>query len=329
MKALITGATGFIGSHLIEVLTDNNWSVRALVRASSDTRSLESRTVERASGDVRDAETLPAAMKGVDVVFHAAALVGEWGSPKDFHDANVVGMKNMIDAASKAGVKRFIDISSTSVHGFEGFNHDTEQLPYRKSGVLYSDSKMEAEQMVWEAHAEGRISATTIRPCMVWGPRDRAFMAKIIIACKRRMFTYIDGGDQIAGLAHVRNVCDAIHLAALKPEAAGKAFIITDGCETTVRQMVEKICDDMGMRRPKMSVSYSVAKTLASSSENIFRKLNSKKAPLLTKMGVAILGNSLSFDITRAREVLGYKPQYIFPNGLQAYLDWFKSEYSI
>lgn len=329
MKALITGATGFIGSHLVEVLTDNNWDVRVLIRETSDTRYLEGRNVDRSLGDVRDADSLKAAMKGVDTIFHAAAMVGEWGDPKDFYEINVQGMRNVLDAAQAAGVSRLVDISSTSVHGFEGFNHDTEQLPYRKSNVLYSDTKMEAEQMVWEAHAEGRIRASTIRPCMVWGPRDKAFMTKIIFACRRRMFTYVNGGNHIIGLAHVKNVCDAIHLAAMKEDAVGKAFIITDGCTTTVRQMVEKLCDELKIKRPKMSVPYATAKALGGASENIFRKFDSKKSPLLTRMGVGILGNPLSFDISRARDVLGYEPKYIFPMGLQTYLDWFKAEYKL
>jgi len=327
MKALITGATGFIGSHLIEVLTDNNWDVRVLVRAESNLRNLASRSLERVTGDVRDPDSTSRAVKGVDVIFHAAALVGEWGDPKDYFDINVTGMKNMIDSAAAAGVPRFIDVSSTAVHGDEGFSNSTEDNPYVKTGILYNDTKLEAEKLVWQAHAEGRIRASTVRPCMVWGPRDRAFMPKIILACRSRMFVYINGGNHVAGLAHVRNVCDAIHRCAMSEEAVGKAFIITDGCDTTVRGMVETLCAELGLKKPRFSIPYSFAKAAGGFSENVYRRMHSKKAPLLTKMGVACIGNNFSFDITRARTVLGYEPRYRFPHSLQPFLDWFKAEY--
>jgi len=278
-------------------------------------------------GDVRDPDSLKKAMEGVEVVFHAAALVGEWGKPKDFYDINVTGMKNAIDAAEEAGAGRFIDVSSTSVHGYEGFNRESEDLPYRTTGILYSDTKMEAEKLVWAAHAEGRISASTIRPCMVWGPRDPAFMPKIIFACHNRMFAYVNGGRHLAGLAHVRNVCDVLRLAAEKEEAQGKAFIVTDDCDTTVRGMVETLCDELGIKKPRLNMPYPVAKWVGAASEGLFRLFGSEKAPMLTKMGVAVIGNNLSFDVSRAKKVLGYDPQYRFPQGLGNFLDWFKSTY--
>ena len=328
MKALVTGPTGFIGSHLVEVLAGGGWDVRALVRGTSDTSLLDEQGIEKAVGDVRDADSFTEAAKGMDAVFHAAALVGEWGDPKDFYDINVKGMKNAIDAADAAGVPRFVDVSSTSVHGYEGFDKDTEDLPYRKTGVLYSDTKMEAEKLVWAAHAEGRIQATTVRPCMVWGPRDRAFMTKVIFSCRSGMFAYINGGDHIVGLAHVRNVCDIIKRAAENEDAVGKAFIATDGCDTTVRQMTEKLCEEVGVKKPRMSIPYPVAKFIGSASEGFFRMIGAKKSPMMTRMGVAVMGNNLSFDISRAKKVLGYEPQYRFPQGLGTFLEWFKSTYN-
>lgn len=327
MKALVTGATGFIGSHLVEVLKDREWDVRVLVRKTSNLASLEKLDIEKVEGDVREPDCLTAAVKGVDAVFHGAALVGEWGKPEDFHNINVLGMENMIRAAAGEGQLRFIDISSSSVHGYEGFDRDTEELPYRKTGILYSDTKMEAEQLVWKAHAEGLIRATTIRPVMVWGPGDRAFMTKIIFALKRRLFCYVNGGAHIAGLAHVRNVCDAIVRAADLEEAVGKAFIVTDDCDTTVKTMVEALCEEFKLPKPIFSMSYSITAKLGAVSESIYRFFGAANPPLLTKMGVACIGNNLSFDISRAKDVLNYKPKYRFPQGIQQFHDWFKNEY--
>jgi len=186
---------------------------------------------------------------------------------------------------------------------------------------------MEAEKLVWDAHACGRIEATSIRPVMVWGPRDLAYFTKMIGLIKKRMFMYINGGNHIAGLSHVRNVCEAVIKAAVTEEAKGKAFIITDGCETTLRAVVERLCDELHLPKPRLSISSSTAKTLAGASEWYYRKTGAKSTPMLTKMGIGCIGNNLSFNISRAVKVLGYTPKYVFPNGLQDYIVWYKSEY--
>ncbi|MFA6447931.1 MAG: NAD-dependent epimerase/dehydratase family protein [bacterium] len=329
MKALVTGATGFIGSHLAEVLADKGWEVRALVRETSDVGLLNRIGAELVVGDIRDKDSLKDALAGREIIFHCAALVGEWGEPVDFYNINVGGMKNLIDEAEKAGVKRVIDVSSTSVHGYEGFKRDTEESPYISFGILYSDTKQEAEKLLWEAHAQGRIEATSIRPAMVWGPRDQAFFAKFIKLLKKKQFVYIDGGRHIAGLTHVRNVCDAMFRSAQNPNSIGKAFIITDDNDITYRDVVEKLCDELGFKKPRLSISYSAAKFIAYWSEKYARRKQSEKAPILTRMGVSCIGNDLSFDITRAKTILGYAPRYSFPQSLPEYLEWLKSQNNI
>lgn len=327
MKALITGATGFIGSHLAEVLKDKGWDVRALVRPTSDTEFLKKIEVETAVGDVRDKDSVKKALDGREIVFHTAALVGEWGSPEDFININIGGMRNVIEACDETGVRRLIDVSSVSVHGYEGFNRDTEESPFVSYGTMYGDSKLEAEKLLWEAHAQGKIEGTSIRPAMVWGPRDRAFMTKMLLLIMKKRFAYIDNGKHIAGLAHVRNVCDALLRAAQTPAAAGKAFIINDDDETTYREVVEKLCEELRLKKPKLNISYGTAKVLANISEKYYRRKGSKEAPMLTKMGVACIGNDISFDCSRAKALLGYAPRYFFPQSLPEYIDWFKSQY--
>ena len=327
MNALVTGATGFIGATLVEMLAARGDHVRALVRRTSKTDALEQHGAELVYGDVRDPDSLRAAAEGVNVIFHSAALVGEWGSPKDYHAVNVQGMSNMLAAAERAGVPRFIDVSSVAVHGNVGHDRSTEDAPMKPSGVLYSSSKYHAEKLLWEAHAQGRVAASAVRPVMVWGPGDRAFMPKLIVMLKKRMFSYIGDGRTIIGLAHVRNVCDVLLRAADNPAAEGKAFIVHDGTDHTVRDVVETLCRELDLPRPKMSMPYGLASVLGAASEWLGHLMRAKSAPMLTKMGVEIMGNSLWFDISRARSVLGYEPQYKFPDHLPEFLDWYKKEY--
>lgn len=324
MKALVTGATGFIGSHLADRLASDRWDVRCLVRKTSRTDPLKRLGVELAEGDVRDAESLRAAARGREVMFHVAALVGEWGKPKDFFDINVQGMRNALEAASAAGVERFVDVSSTSVHGFEGFNRSTEAEPYRRSGVLYADTKRMAEEILWEYHRAERVRATTIRPCMVWGPRDPAYMTKIIPLLQKKKAAIVGDGRQNAGLAHARNVVDALVRAATMEAAAGEAFIVTDDCGTTVRQMIDALAEKIGEPAPKISIPFPVAKIFGNVSETIYRALGASKPPMVTRMGVGCIGNNLSFDISKIKKVLGYKPLLQFPDGLDEYIAWYR-----
>ena len=328
MKALVTGATGFIGSFLVEELLARNYEVRAMVRDTSSLANLpNAAAAERVKGDVRDPDSLRRAVRGADIIFHCAALVGEWGAPRDYQAINVTGMENMINAAEDAGVARFIDVSSVAVHGNEGHDRSTEGAPVRKTGVLYNDSKVDAERLVWHAHEQGRIRATTIRPVMVWGPRDRVYFPKMIHALRRRMFVYMGSPDNIAGLAHVRNVVDVIVRAAETRTAQGEAFIAADGCDTSVRDIVETLCRQLDLPRPLMTVPYGLARAMGAASEALGHAVNKKSAPLMTKMGVELMGNSLSFSIDKARHVLGYDPQYRFPDHLPEFLDWYHREF--
>jgi nucleoside-diphosphate-sugar epimerase len=324
MKALVTGATGFIGSHLVDVLLERNWEVRAMARRSSAFDNLENAGgAETVLGDVRDPDSLRSAAKGADAVFHCAALVGEWGAPRDYHEINVTGIRNMIDAARAAGVARFIHVSSVAVHGNEGHRDTTEDAPIRKSGVLYNDSKAEAETLLWAAHEQGRIRATAIRPVMVWGPRDRVYFPKMINALRHRMFVYIGSPGNIVGLAHARNVADIIARAAESDAAIGQAFTAADGCRTTVRDIVEALCAELNLPRPFLTLPYRLARAIGAASEAVGHAMNRKTAPLMTKMGMELMGNNLWFSIEKARRVLGFEPQRRFPDHLPEFLEWY------
>lgn len=184
---LVTGATGLLGSHIVEKLVQAGQPVRALVRPTSDTRYLDQWRVEKAAGDITDGDSLSAAMKGVDVVYHAAAQVGDWGPWERFVAISINGTGNMLDAARDAGVKRFIYVSSISAYGHpngKGLVLD-ETAPL---GVnlhkwsYYSRAKTEAEKLVWQYHTRGDVPVTVIKPSWLYGRRDRASMPRLIRA---------------------------------------------------------------------------------------------------------------------------------------------------
>ncbi|MEW5944785.1 MAG: NAD-dependent epimerase/dehydratase family protein [bacterium] len=326
-RIFITGGTGFIGQHIVRQLAGEGFEVRALARKTSDVRGIKVEGVETVEGDVRDAGSLEKALRGAEAVVHAAALVGEWGRARDFQDINVKGTANVLAAMRTAGVRRLIDVSTCSVHGYEGKDRTDETAPHVKTGVLYSDTKVEAEKLVWEAHGRGEVVATAIRPVMVWGPGDRAFLAKLIGMMRSGVFTYIGSGDNVAGLCHARNVAEIIMLAIGNEKSAGEAFLVNDGCGTTYRELAEAIADRMKLRVRYVRVPYGAAKLAGSASETFFRAAGRRTAPLVTKMGVAVLGNNLSYSIEKARRVLRYEPVARFPGGLDEYISWYRGTF--
>lgn len=326
-KVLVTGATGFIGSHLADRLRADGFDVRVVARKTSNLDHVERLGVEVVEGDVRDAGSLRRAVRGVETVFHSAALVGEWGSRGDFFDINVMGVRNLLDAMKDEGVRRLIDVSTCAVAGYEGKDNTDETAPFVKTGVCYSDTKADAEKVVWEYHRRGDVEATAIRPVMVWGPRDPAYLSKLIKLMRSGVFVYIGDGNNIVGLSHVRNVVHLIMLAYEKKESVGEAFLVTDGCKTTYRDIVRALAGKLNLKVRTLSIPYPVAKVLGGVSESTFRLAGSKKTPLLTRMGVFILGNSLSYSIEKARRVLGYEPQVAFAEGIDEYVESVRNQF--
>ena len=165
---LVTGATGLLGSHIVEKLRAAGEDVRALVRPTSDTRFLDTLGVDKAVGDVTDPESIARALDGVQTVYHSAARVGDWGPWEEFVAITIDGTRNMIEAAARANVQRFLHISSISAYGHvdgEGLVLDETaplgQKLYKWS--YYSRAKVEAERIVWAAHEAGDVPVTVIR----------------------------------------------------------------------------------------------------------------------------------------------------------------------
>lgn len=323
---LVTGATGFIGSHLTERLKRDGFRVRALARRTSNLEFIGRLGVDVVEGDVRDRGSLERAMDGVDAVFHSAALVGEWGTAKDFHDINVGGLINTLDAMKTCGVKRIIDVSTCAVAGFSPEEGTDETAPYRKEGILYGDSKVEAEEILWDYHDRGDAAATAIRPVMVWGPRDPVYFPKIIRLMKSGVFTFVGGGNNTAGLCHVRNVVDLIALAYHSDAAIGEVFLVNDRCGTTYREIVGVLSEKLGLKVRTVSIPRAAAKAMGAASESLCRAMGAKAAPLMSRMGMAIMSASLSFSSEKAGRILGYEPQVNFRTGIDEYIESWKSD---
>lgn len=325
MLSLVTGATGLIGSHLVDALTLRGERVRALVRPTSRTHRLRELGVDIRVGNLMDNATLMAATGGVDRVFHCAALVSDWGLPEDFRQTNVHGVRNVLAAATRAKVARFVFLSATDIYGFPGRPVTESERPSPR-GFPYSDSKIQGEALVWNHHRRVRLPVCVVRPATVYGPRGYSLAVSIVEALRRRRMVLIDGGEHVAGLTHVGNLVDALILAADSEASVGQSYNITDGSRVTWCEFISALADAAEVPRPTRSYSHTVAYALASTWEAYYRLLGRTQRPPLTRMRVELMGTDQDFSIDKARRELGYRPRVAFEEGIAHTANWLRQQ---
>lgn len=325
---LVTGATGLLGSHIVEQLRKHNRPVRALVRPGSDTRWLKTQGVELAEGDVTDLESLRRACKDVTCIHHAAARVGDWGPWEDFVRITIQGTANLVAAVAEAPGRRFIHISSISAYG----HPDGEGLVLDETAPLgqnlhkwsyYSRAKVEAENLVWAAHREGKIRLTVIRPSWLYGPRDRATMGRLVDAIRNGKTKLLGGGDNRLNVVYAGNVAEAAILAADTERAIGEAYNCSNDGILTQKQYFNMIAQAIGEPPVTKTVPYRVAYTAAFVFECIGHLFRTKKPPLVTRYSVWLIGRRCFFETKKAREQLNWMPTVSYEEGIPATIRWY------
>ncbi len=330
--SLITGATGLLGSHIAEQLRRCGRKVRALVRPTSDVSFLQSIGCELVHGDVTDRASLIEACRGVDVVYHCAARVGDWGPWKEFVAISIDGTRNLLDAAVAAGVKRFLHISSISVYGYvdgEGTVFDeTTPLGYGLyKWAYYSRAKVEAEHIVWDYHRAGKIPVTVVRPSWLYGERDRATLGRLIDSIRQRKCKLIGDGNNRLNVVHAANAAEACILAANAERAIGEAYNCSNDGELTQGAYFNKIAEALGEPPVTKCVPYKVAKTAAFVFECLGHALKRKKPPLVTRYSVWLIGRRSFFETRKAREQLGWESTISYDEGIPAAVKWYLTEH--
>lgn len=321
MLSLVTGATGLVGSHLVETLIVRGDRVRALVRPTSEVRRLRELGVELRVGNLTDNATLASAAQGVERIFHCAALVRDWGEAEDFNFANVQGVRNVLAAATRADVARFVYLSTTDIYGFPGRPVTEAERPSPR-GIPYADSKVEGEALVWNHYRRVGLPVTIIRPATVYGPRAQLLVVAVLEALKRRRLPLIDEGRHVAGLTYVGNLVDALMLAAERDNAVGQAYNISDGSQVTWAEYIAALADAAHLPHSTRNYSHNRAMMLATFWEGYYRLLGRQERPPLTRLMVELMGTDQGFPIAKATQELGYRPRVSFAEGLRHTVDW-------
>jgi nucleoside-diphosphate-sugar epimerase len=325
---LVTGATGLLGSHIVEKLIELGEPVRALVRPGSDTRVLDSWGVEKALGDVTEPQSLLDACLGVHTVYHSAAAVGDWGNWKKYYvPVSIDGTRNMIHAARQAGIRRFLHISSISSYGHpnqKGLVLD-ETAPlgvnlHRWS--YYSRAKVEAEKLVWEAYHRGDLAVTVVKPSWLYGPRDRASMPRLIRAIRAGKGKLLGDGKNRLNLTYAANEAEGCILAATHDQAVGEIYNLSSDGRITQEEYFNKIAECIGAKPVTRHVPYGLAYRAAFLMELFGHMTGRKKPPLVTRYSVWLIGRQCFFSEEKARRELGWKATVSYDEGIQRAVKW-------
>jgi len=330
MLALVTGSTGFLGRHLVERLLASGWHVRALARDPTKARVFAHTSAEVALGDVTSPDSLTPAMAGVDVVFHAAALVSNWGPWPEFLATTVGGTENLLHAASDAQVKLFIHVSTIRVYDDRYCRKAgvvTEDAPQGSQGFRpfghYARAKVMAEAAVRDASTQ--LPVSIIRPAWIYGPGDRTILPGIVRFLRGRGASWPGRCDACADPIYVTDAADCAIAAATHPAAIGQAYNAAPRQRIGVREFLGTFCDALGLKTPRRSIPYFVAESAAEVSEWCAHLIRSRVAPPINRAGLAILTEDVHHDPAKAERELEWRSKVDLTEGVAATVAWLKN----
>lgn len=327
----VTGATGLLGSHVVEQLRLRNRPVRALVRRGSDISWLKAQGIEFAEGDICDATSLGRACKDVTTIYHAAARVGDWGPWEEFEQITIQGTRNLAEAAFRAGCQRFVHFSSISSYG----HPDGEGLVIDETAPLgtnlhkwsyYSRAKVEAEKLLWAMHEAGKLRLTVIRPSWLYGPRDRATIFRLSKMLREGKCKILGDGENRLNVVYAGNVAEGAILAADSPEAVGQAYNCCNDGEMRQKQWMNLLARELGAPPVTKHVPYKIAYNVAFLLEIIGHAFKLKKPPMVTRYAVWLMGRRCFFSAEKAREELGWKSTMTYEEGVKKTIAWLREQ---
>ncbi|NQU63532.1 MAG: NAD-dependent epimerase/dehydratase family protein [SAR324 cluster bacterium] len=324
-NVLITGATGFIGGHLVDHFLSKGDKVRALVKpGNTHTKTLIQKGVEVVRGDVRHYQHVVRVMSGINIVIHCAAVVTDWASKKEYEAVTVGGTRNICRAATKGNIERLVYISTNDVFGRNEKSVIDESSPLHNWEEPYPDHKIKAEEICWLFHQEQRTPITIVYPCWVYGKNDYTFVADLADAIiKKKMIFWRK--KALVWPTYIDNLIGLIARISEDERAIGNGYLVHDGESTTLQEFCLKIAESLDVPPITRQLPYPVAYAYAVLLETLYTIIRKKTRPLLTTYVVKNLGSRLRFSIEKAKNELGWQPEISFEEGFKRTMDWLRT----
>jgi dihydroflavonol-4-reductase len=325
MLIFLTGATGFLGSHIARVLTAQGANLRLLVRPTSNLRNLEGLKAETVMGELQDPASLDKAICGCDTIFHVAADYRLWlRNPAEMYRSNVDGTRAIIEAARKNGVRRVVHTSSVATMGFTSNGHPAdEDSPVSLSDMIghYKRSKFMSEQIALEAGRSGNLHVVVVNPTTPVGEQDvkPTPTGRIIVDFLKRKFpAYVETGLNLVDATE----CARGHVAALEKGRSGERYIL-GGENLTLKQILDKLADITGLPSPRVKLPYAFAFAAGAVDETITGRLL-RREPRATIDTVRMGKKKMFASSAKAERELGWK---IVPveDALGRAVEWFRT----
>ncbi|MGZ4953363.1 MAG: NAD-dependent epimerase/dehydratase family protein [Halobacteriota archaeon] len=327
MKVLVTGAAGFIGSHVVDALVERGNNVRALVRPGGDMSYLRTlRDVEIVRGDLTDTGSLKSAVQDVQQIYNVAAKTGPWGVEEAYRAVNVQGLADLIHLAMDAGVERIVHTSSVTVYGHHLRDIVTEDHPIHAENNPYSRSKIAGELLISQLVQEHGAPVVVVRPAWVYGPRDVASFCRFVNLVEHGKSFLIGPGNNSVPVVYVRDVAQAfIKAGDAGNKVIGRAYNIADDRRVTQAEYLNTIADALQAPHVSRKFPLSALYLAGRTAEVVWQAMGRRKGapPPLTTYGVSLLGENQQFSIDRARRELGYAPNFDVKRGVAEGVRWY------
>ncbi len=316
----MTGGTGFIGSHLVESLLQRGVQVRCLLRKGSDLRWLKGLPIEMTFGDCSDEASLREAVNDIDEIFHLAGIT-KAVKEKNYFEVNAFGTENLIHAclANNRRIQKFIYLSSQAAAGPCRNGDKKRESDQCEPVSAYGQSKRMGEELAL-AHAH-EIPLVVLRPPGVYGPRDKDFYTLFKWVSKRIKPCF----SGKVSLCYVQDVIQAILLAAESQTKSGEVFFLSDGTDYLMREIGDVFAQTMGVSPISIPIPKWLIFGIASFSE--FLSLISRRPSLISKgMAEQMVQKDWTCDITKAKTMLGFQPQFQLSEGARLTYQWYKNQ---
>jgi 2-alkyl-3-oxoalkanoate reductase len=312
MQALVTGGGGFLGRYIVEQLRARGDSVRVLARGEYP--ELAALGCEVLRGDIQDGPTLLRACAGCDTVFHVAAVAGIWGPPARYFPINTQATDLVIAACQQQGVKRLVYTSSPSVvyDGTDQCGAD-ESLPYPQSFLChYPQSKALAEQAVLAAHGVAGVATCSLRPHLIWGPRDNHLIPRLVARARSGRLRRVGTGTNRISMVYVENAA-AAHLQAadrlsVDSPVGGQAYFINEREPVAMWPWIDELLEVAGVGPVKKVMSLRSAYAIGAALEGVYKVFGLRSEPPMTRFLALQLATDHWYSVAKAERDFGYRP---------------------